>query len=415
MLRFVNEIGVGVRFGFEWNGPIAVVKAVEICSMTIDQVRRRLSEVCSLQAKLDAEKLALNGRMVSLLHDPITPAYVIPERELVTHGGLTSREARNVIARGLVTEVAPEMGAVLACGDTTAAHVDALGRGLKIAGVEREAFLAHLPELVEASTTMSASDFSHLVTETAKSVVTDDGLSTFERQQRETFFTIRNENDGRVTVRGRFNPISGSILKSKIGRLVEAMFHSGDKTVPVDVMPWIEANDHRQAKALIALINGAHDTDTDMTIRAEVIVHVDLETLKNGLHAGGTCRTSLGADLPVETVRRLACEAEILPVVLDGRSVPIDVGRSKRLATVHQRRALEAIYPHCAIPDCEVTFDHCNIHHIEYWETTHTGSGGGPTDLNNMVPLCSQHHHAAHEGGWKLTLNPETRKLTIDP
>ena len=95
-------------------------------------------------------------------------------------------------------------------------------------------------------------------------------------------------------------------------------------------------------------------------------------------------------------------------LVLDGRSVPIDVGRSKRLATVHQRRALEAIYLHCAIPDCEVIFDHCNIHHIEYWEN------GGPTDLNNMVPLCSQHHHAAHEGGWKLTLNPKTRKLTID-
>jgi len=408
MLRFVNEIGVVVRFGFEWIGSTVVVKAVEVCAMTIDQVRRRLSEVCSIQAKLDAEKLALSARMVSLLDDPITPAYVIPERELVAHGGLTSREARTVIARGLVTEVAPDMGAVLASGDTTAAHVDALGRGLKIAGVEREAFLVHLPELVEASTTMSASEFSHLVTETAKSVVTDDGLSAFERQQRETFFTIRTETDGCVTVRGRFDPISGSILKSKIGRLVEAMFHSGDKTVPVDVMPWIEPNDHRQAKALIALINGAHDTDIDMTVRAEVIVHVDLETLKNGLHAGGTCRTALGADLPVETVRRLACEAEILPVVLDGRSVPIDVGRSKRLATVHQRRALESIHPTCAIPDCEVIFDHCNIHHIEYWEN------GGPTDLNNMVPLCSQHHHAAHEGGWKLTLNPETRKLTID-
>lgn len=160
--------------------------------MTIDQVRRRLSEVCSIQAKLDSEKLALSARMVSLLHDPVTPAYVIPERELVAHGGLTSREARTVIARGLVTEVAPDMGAVLASGDTTAAHVDALGRGLKIAGVEREAFLAHLPELVEASTIMSASEFSHLVTETAKYVVTDDGLSAFERQQRETFFTIHN-------------------------------------------------------------------------------------------------------------------------------------------------------------------------------------------------------------------------------
>jgi hypothetical protein len=79
------------------------------------------------------------------------------------------------------------MASVLAAGSTTAAHVDALGRGLKIAGAEREAFMAHLPELVEASTSMTVSEFSHLVTETAKSVVTDDGLSTFERQKRESF------------------------------------------------------------------------------------------------------------------------------------------------------------------------------------------------------------------------------------
>jgi hypothetical protein len=398
-----NEIRGILKFLFESGGPAKV----EIHDMTIEQVRTRLSEVSSLQAKLDAEKLALNARMISLMHDPVAPTFVIPERELVAHGGLTSREARDVVSRGLVTEVAPEMGAVLAAGDTTAAHVDALGRGLKIAGAERDAFLSHLPELVEASTTMTASQFDQLVKETAKSVVADDGLSTFERQKRETFFKMRTEADGCLSVSGKFDPISASILKSKIGRFVEAMFHSGDKEVPVEVMPWIEPNDHRQAQALIALVNGASESASDVPARAEIVIHVDLETLQNGLHAGGTCRTALGADLPVETVRRLACEAEILPVVLDGRSVPIDVGRSKRLATVHQRRALEAIHPTCAIPDCEVIFDHCNVHHIEYWEN------GGSTDLNNMVPLCSRHHHAAHEGGWKLQLDPDTRELTI--
>jgi hypothetical protein len=375
--------------------------------MNIAELRAFMADIRVRQAKLDAQMLEANARMISLMHDPVAPTFVIPERELVAHGGLTSREAREVVSRGLVTEAAPEMGAVLASGDTTAAHVDALGRGLKIAGAERDAFMAYLPELVEASTTMTASQFDQLVKETAKSVVTDDGLSTFERQKRETFFKMRNEADGCLSVSGKFDPISASILKSKIGRVVEAMFHSGDKEVPVEVMPWIEPNDHRQAQALIALVNGASESVSDVPVRAEIVVHVDLETLQHGLHAGGTCRTALGADLPVETVRRLACEAEILPVVLDGRSVPIDVGRSKRLATVHQRRALEAIHPTCAIPDCEVIFNHCNVHHIEYWEN------GGATDLNNMVPLCSRHHHAAHEGGWKLKLNPETRELNI--
>jgi hypothetical protein len=392
-----------LKFVFEWSGPTKVV----ISEMNIAELRTFMANLRVRQAKLDAQMLEANARMISLMHDPVAPTFVIPERELVAHGGLTSREAREVVSRGLVTEAAPEMASVLAAGDTTAAHVDALGRGLKIAGAEREAFMAHLPELVEASTTMTASEFSHLVTETAKSVVTDDGLSTFERQKRETFFKMRNEADGCLTVSGKFDPISASILKSKIGRLVESMFHSGDKEVPVEVMPWIEPNDHRQAQALIALVNGASESVSDVPTRAEIVVHVDLETLKQGLHAGGTCRTALGADLPVETVRRLACEAEILPVVLDGRSVPIDVGRSKRLATVHQRRALEAIHPTCAIPDCEVIFDHCNVHHIEYWEN------GGSTDLNNMVPLCSRHHHAAHEGGWKLQLDSETRELII--
>ena len=88
------------------------------------------------------------------------------------------------------------------------------------------------------------------------------------------------------------------------------------------------------------------------------------------------------------------------------------VSATRKTNMVNQPRALEAIYPTCAIPDCEVMFDHCNVHHIKYWAISDSG-GGGSTDLNNMVPLCSRHHHAAHEGGWKLQLDPENRELTI--
>jgi hypothetical protein len=175
-----------LKFVFEWSGPASGHKAVAISDMNIAELRTFMADLRVRQAKLDAQMLEANARMISLMHDPVAPTFVIPERELVAHGGLTSREAREVVSRGIVTEAAPEMGAVLAAGDTTAAHVDALGRGLKIAGAERDAFLTHLPELVEASTTMTASQFDQLVKDTAKSVVADDGLSTFERQKRET-------------------------------------------------------------------------------------------------------------------------------------------------------------------------------------------------------------------------------------
>ena len=55
-----------------------------------------------------------------------------------------------------------------------------------------------------------------------------------------------------------------------------------------------------------------------------------------------------------------------------------------------------------------VKFAHCEPHHIQYWEN------GENTDMANLVPLCPRHHHAAHEGGWKLRMNPNTRQLSID-
>ncbi|MFM8648821.1 MAG: HNH endonuclease [Actinomycetota bacterium] len=52
-------------------------------------------------------------------------------------------------------------------------------------------------------------------------------------------------------------------------------------------------------------------------------------------------------------------------------------------------------------------FAHCEPHHITPWER------GGPTDLSNLVPLCS-HHHAVHEGGRRITLVPNTRRVLIN-
>ncbi|NDD97555.1 MAG: HNH endonuclease [Actinobacteria bacterium] len=312
------------------------------------------------------------------------------------------------MARSLVTESAPQLADALAKGDTTAAHLDAVGRGLRIAGADRDAFLAHMPHLATAATTMSIGDFNTLVKDTAKAVQSDGGLALFEQQQRQTYIKTWTDHEGMLQVRGQFDPISGAAFTSLVEQQKERMFHSGDREVPVNVAPGIEPNDHRRAHALLALINHTSTADdVARPQRAEVVVHIDLATLTGGPHANTTCRTHLGTDIPAETARRLACEADIIPVVLDGHSVPIDVGRAKRLATIHQRRALEAIHTTCAIPDCDVPYHRCQIHHIDYWEN------GGRTDMSNQLPLCNKHHHAVHEGGWTLTLDLTTRAVTF--
>lgn len=114
----------------------------------------------------------------------------------------------------------------------------------------------------------------------------------------------------------------------------------------------------------------------------------------------GVCETDNGTPIPAATVRRLCCDAEIIPVVMDGPSTVLDEGRSKRTATREQRRALRSMHRTCAHPGCGVGFDACRIHHVAHWLEHH-----GPTDLHNLLPLCERHHHLVHEGNWTLSLD----------
>ncbi len=107
-------------------------------------------------------------------------------------------------------------------------------------------------------------------------------------------------------------------------------------------------------------------------------------------------------------MRRLCCEANIVPVVVGGDGAVLDVGRSRRLATRKQRQALAVMYSTCAHPGCTVAFDACQIHHVTDWTAHH-----GATDMANLLPLCCEHHHLVHEGRWRLELWPDrTIRLT---
>jgi hypothetical protein len=105
-----------------------------------------------------------------------------------------------------------------------------------------------------------------------------------------------------------------------------------------------------------------------------------------------------GVPIPVSLARRLACEASVIPIVMGSTGEVLDLGRSSRLANRAQRRACAAMYSTCAAPGCEVGFDRCEIHHLHWWEHD------GPTDMNNLVPLCGRHHHLIHDAGFTATL-----------
>ena len=97
----------------------------------------------------------------------------------------------------------------------------------------------------------------------------------------------------------------------------------------------------------------------------------------------------------------------IIPTVLGTEGAVLDQGRGRRVATADQRRALRAMYRTCGYPGCTVRFADCEIHHVIAWIRQR-----GPTNLDNLLPLCAKHHHDVHEGGWHLTLHPD-RTITL--
>ena len=371
-------------------------------------LRVQLDEVRRERARLDAVEASIVRDMDAIMRDPDHPDFVVADAELVRSAGLSHRDAKRVIARAATLDVVPGFDAALATGAVTAGHVDALAAGLaKLSPADQVRLVDRGHSLLANAQRLSVDEFAKTVRVEVARAQSDGGLSRFERQRRSTYLKVWNDADGMIHLRGAFDPERGTALAARLDARVEALFHSGDTDTPVEVMPGVEPNDHRRALALIDMSKGVADINGSRPARAEIIVHVDLETLRSGLHDSGLPTTQHGVELPVETLRRLACDADIIPVVLNGHSVPLDVGKAKRLATVHQRRALAAVHPTCAFPNCTVKFAHCEPHHLTPWEH------GGPTDLHNLVPLCSQHHHAVHEGGVTISLDEPTRQVWV--
>jgi len=123
-----------------------------------------------------------------------------------------------------------------------------------------------------------------------------------------------------------------------------------------------------------------------------VMVTLGLATLRSGQ---GLAETSTGEVVTATEVRRLACTAGIIPVVLGGAGQILDLGRTRRLFSPAQRKALAIRDRGCRAEDCCIPAAWCEAHHAaEPW------SKGGHTDLVNGLLLCALHHHRAHDTTW---------------
>ena len=166
-------------------------------------------------------------------------------------------------------------------------------------------------------------------------------------------------------------------------------------TPNTNTTPDIDATPNTNTTPDIGAASGVGVGGFHRRVRALPLLRVStsLQDLTHGLNNAGV--TDSGEHLAVQTLRRLACDAQIIPMVLNSKSRVIDVGRRTRVINEALRIAVIHRDKHCVWPGCNTPPDRCDCHHVEHW------ADGGPTTLDNLALLC-HHHILLHEGGYKL-------------
>ena len=138
------------------------------------------------------------------------------------------------------------------------------------------------------------------------------------------------------------------------------------------------------------------------TPRAGGVAATVTVTMSLGALLGGEAAASLdtGERISAAEARRLACEAGVIPVVLGGRSQPLDVGRRRRFHTLAQRVAIGLRDGGCAAVGCDWPPGMCHVHHRKPW-----ARGGGTTVADGLM-LCPRHHTIAHDAHYQMKTGP---------
>lgn len=230
--------------------------------------------------------------------------------------------------------------------------------------------------------------------------IADQTRPRIERQRVRRSLRRWTDRDGMQAGSFRLDDETAALLDQVLGRAYRARIRAEREAglpAGLGVGPTTE---QRMADAFadVARQAAAADQITKHKAVPTIIALTDMENLRGELAAQGRCELAGGTPLTAAQLRRMACEADIIPAVLDSDGVVLDMGYKVRTATWEQRLALRVDHDHCAARGCLVPFDWCEIHHRQPW------TADGPTDLANLVPLCSYHHTLWHCAPWMVAI-----------
>jgi hypothetical protein len=198
--------------------------------------------------------------------------------------------------------------------------------------------------------------------------------------------------NGMTRISGLLDPESSAVLSAALEPLSAP--NPCDANGARDPRP----ADRRRADALVEICRRATAAGgaAPATSKAQVVVLIELDALSDALRGAGS--TLDGQVLSAQTIRKIGCDASLIPMVLGSQGQPLDVGRTKRLVTPAMLAALWVRDKGCTFTGCGRPAKWCAAHHLRHW------ADGGPTSLLNLALLCDHHHTHVHQHGLTATV-----------
>ncbi len=374
----------------------------------------------------------LDGRGIVRQSGAANPAIWLRE-----HVHMSISEAHRVTALGALLGQRPAIHAAIAAGVVTAEQALAIGRVLDELP---NACGSAVAEKVETRLIDFAGQFDpailrrlgdQVLANIAPDLADEQLRKRLEREERQAArdrsLTLSPTGSGRTRLHGVLDTESAAIVRAAIEPLMAPLTGGADQRTVAG----------RRADALVdvcrlALRTGELPADGGQPAQLNVTIDIfalierigdssgllltrlfDTEVLDSGPGDGGlrgAGRLDTGEALSASAIRRLACDARLIPIVLGGAGVPIDVGRSRRLFTGASRTAIVVRDGGCAFPGCDRPPRWCDVHHVDPWNR------GGSTDRDNGVALCGYHHRLIHSNiGWTVRIGPDRRPEFIPP
>jgi hypothetical protein len=404
----------------EHYGALAALDGVEARSLTGDEAAEWIRKAARARHALDGVIAALSARVDELSsidagRDRYARArgFASPQQLIASDGELSSGDANRLVELGRMMAVAEDapvlvsdsgeaepalfayLAAVVARGDMgteKAAIIRGLLEDLPNATVELER------SLVDRAL---RKDLREVKAMCARELAQADYNALREREirnRKRRFVQFKDIGGGLVSMYGVLDHETLGPLRAWIEPEVQRQLNLQRDLVAAGELSEGERREVGQVYADVFADMARHLSgcvEPADRIKTALVVRVALEDLERG--TGLAACDTISGPITVECLRAMAVDVGVIPLVMGGGSLPLDLGRIKRLYSTEQRIALGERDQGCAM--CPTVLARCNAHHIRFW------SRDGRTDLRNGVMLCVSCHHRVHDYGWLIEVD----------